>query len=1260
MEYFDLTTKVKSGIMEVYPSFKINAGDIVAKGGDFYAVYDETTKMWSREEYTVLNQVDSAIRQYIQDNPRVNGAFLNNSESGSWNSYRKYIQSKPNNDVQFDSKLLFSNHKLERSDYATRVLSYSPKKGTTRSFNKILNTLYDKTEVEKIKWFIGALLCGDSVKIQKFAVFFGPPGSGKSTVINIIESLVEDYAATFVAKDLVSSNNQFGTAAFKNNPILAIQHDGDLSRIEDNTILNQLVSHETLILNEKYKGQYPFKFNGLIILGTNKAVKITDSKSGMLRRILDIIPSGMKIPYEEYMVLIEKVKFEKPAIAYECMQAYREMGISYYENHKPFKMMELTDFFYDFILESLPVIKNGVTLKHATELYIKYCDDNKLDVKAARQKVRLQLEDYFLNYSQKYTVNGMDVRDWYYDFDTRKITAQKYEPTSARQMAMNSPISYLDNYAVNYQSQYANDKGTPISAWSNVKTTLKDIDTKKLHFLRPPKNHIVIDFDLKDDTGAKSMIKNIQAASKFPATYGEFSKSGNGVHLHYIYEGDVDELSSIYSEDIEVKVFKGRSSLRRQFTYSNGINTISTISSGLPFKEKESDKMYNKETLWTEKGLRTAIAKAIRKEHHGYTAPEIDFIDKILRDATKSGVRYDVRDLRPSIMSFAMGSSNQSEKCLAKITTMMFTNGVEELIDDAEMAIIDSERVPDEKLIFFDIEVFPNVFIVVWKRFGKDKITWINPTPQEIETLLSFPLVGFNNRKYDNHILYGIMLGKCPEEIYELSKRIIANSANAGFANAYNLSYADIYEYSAKKQSLKKFEIEMGVKHDEFEFPWDEPLPEEHWQRASEYCGNDVDATEKLFHHRYADYQARLIIAELSKLPVNSKTQNHAAKILFGNDVNPQKNFIYPDLTKEFIGYTFEYGVSMYKGIKASEGGYVYSKPGVYRDVALLDVASMHPSTIVVTNYFGPYTEHFDNLKAIRLLIKHGDFDTARSLMNGAFAPYLTDAKSAKDLSYALKIVINIVYGMTSASYDNPFKHPDNIDNVVAKRGALFMIDLQEAVTAEGYEVVHIKTDSIKIANADKYIIDFVFEFGNKYGYDFEHEHTYSRFALIDKAQYFGVDENGEWETKGKLPSHPYVVKSLCTHDAFDIPNDFAEVKESKKGAIYIGDRFVGKNVRAIPITTSRGEELKVIDGQKESYVNGTKGYKWILHNEFEMLQYGIDEIDISYFDAIVKDLIMKVGTVGDLWDIFDIETIDKKFRIEEFPFLTKEIEYYE
>lgn len=73
------------------------------------------------------------------------------------------------------------------------------------------------------------------------------------------------------------------------------------------------------------------------------------------------------------------------------------------------------------------------------------------------------------------------------------------------------------------------------------------------------------------------------------------------------------------------------------------------------------------------------------------------------------------------------------------------------------------------------------------------------------------------------------------------------------------------------------------------------------------------------------------------------------------------------------------------------------------------------------------------------------------------------------------KIVINSVYGLTAANFENPFRDPRNKDNIVAKRGALFMTLLKSEVEKRGFCVAHIKTDSIKIPDATPEIMDFVY-----------------------------------------------------------------------------------------------------------------------------------------------------------------------------------------
>ena len=209
------------------------------------------------------------------------------SESGMIDSWHKYCQKQMRDSFHMlDEKLIFSNTPTNKKDYASKRLNYPLEEGTTDAWNKLMSTIYSEEERTKIEWAIGSIVCGESKKLQKFMVLYGAAGTGKSTVLNIVQQLFEGYYSVFDAKALGSSSNSFALEAFKTNPLVAIQHDGDLSRIEDNTRLNSLVSHELMTVNEKFKSTYANRFKCFLFMGTNKPVKITDAKSGLIRRLI--------------------------------------------------------------------------------------------------------------------------------------------------------------------------------------------------------------------------------------------------------------------------------------------------------------------------------------------------------------------------------------------------------------------------------------------------------------------------------------------------------------------------------------------------------------------------------------------------------------------------------------------------------------------------------------------------------------------------------------------------------------------------------------------------------------------------------------------------------------------------------------------------------------------------------------------------------------------------------------------------------------
>ena len=1264
LEFFKIRERNTKNGDEIYPDFIIGRHkDFMVRGHAFYAIFDEETGLWSTDESSVQRIVDRALYEYAQNRKSdydgmISVQYMSNFGSHAWSNYRKYIKEMYDNYHELDTKLTFSDQTRKLKDYASKRLPYPLRDGDHSAWDELVGTLYSEEERRKIEWAIGSIVAGDSRKISKFFVLYGAPGSGKGTILDIIAKLFEGYFCIIESKALGSRSSDFSTAPFKDNPLVALEYDSDLSKVENNTRLNSIISHETIPVRELYKAAYNVKINAVIFLATNTPVQITDAKSGIIRRLIDINPTGVKIPSRQYVKLVDAIEFELGAIAKHCMDIYKKLGIHYYDAYRSTDMMERTDIFFNFIEESYFTFKqdNGVTLKRAWQMFKEYTEDAGLRYLMPKHKFKQELREYFEDFIPSTTIDGVHVNNYYRGFlnwkidgkrDIRVVEGEKEEDDIPPwlQLSMDAGLnSLLDDELRDCLAQYANEEGVPFKKWKDVSGTLKMLNTHFLHYVKMPPNHIVIDFDLKDpNTGEKSAALNLKAASEWPPTYAEFSKSGKGLHLHYIYDGDVSRLRTLYSDDIEIKVFKGNSSLRRQLTACNQI-PIRTINSGLPLREER--KVINHDAVKSERALRDLIKRSLTKEF-GATKPSIDFIDHILREANEAGLSYDVTDMKQAIMIFAMNSTNQSEYCMKLASEMPYKS--EEPSNNVD------GKYKDIRLVFFDVEVFPNLLLINWKFEGDSEcVRMINPSPEEVGDLFNYKLVGFNNRRYDNHILYARYIGYNNEEIFNLSQKIISNDRNANctFGEAYNLSYTDVYDFASAghKKSLKKWEIELGLHHQELNLPWDKPVAEDDWATVAEYCDNDVISTEAVFKHLHGDFRAREILADIAGMTVNDSTNALTTRIIFGNEKKPRLNW--HDLAEDFPGYKYRNGKNMYRGDDVGRGGWVYANPGMYDHCITYDVASMHPTSIIQLRYLGDYTERFQDLVNIRLFIKHGDYDSVGKIFDGKLKPYLKNKEEAKDLSNALKTAINSVYGLTSASFENAFKDKRNKNNIVALRGALFMRTLQDEVEERGYKVVHIKTDSIKIADPTPEIEQFVYEFGKRYGYIFEIEAVWDKICLTNNAVYIGKqsvlspDAPGKWTATGKQFQEPYVFKKIFSHE----PIEFKDIciTLSTQSAFYLdmnenlpdgesNPMFVGRTGAFCPILPGHGGgELKRIESDgRLSFASGTKGYRFL---EAEAVR-GTDTeqyIDYGYFDTLVDAAIDTISKFGDYYRFVD------------------------
>lgn len=1239
MDFYEIETnpvRGQMGFLEAVPRFaNVNSQDIMIRDGSFVAVWNPKTELWSKNEFDVIDIIDNDVRNYVETSNIQNlvPKFCRRDSDGVWKKYRLWSKNMVDTDHPMDRNPVFLDTPIRREDYVSYRLPYSLEDGIPVNWAKLVDTLYDPSEREKIEWTIGSVLTGDCRTIDKFLVFYGDPGSGKSTILNVMQKLFGDFCVPFDSESLAQRSNSFALSAFSDDPLVAIEHDGDLSRIETNTRLNSIVSNEIQLINEKFKKPRSMRITTTLVMASNNPVKITDANSGIPRRLLDVTPSGRRLPVNEYREVMDGVYHELGIIAQHCINVYRSLGPDYYRNYRSRTMISETNPVYNFVMEAYEDLgaDGKVTLAKAYSSYKDYVNETGIQYLMPRYRFKTELRRYFREFHERIMIDGVSYRSLFIGF-----LSDKFESVAGERMPLKNEnwlelypdaSSIFDEHFGGCKAQYSSNSGTPRKAWQYVDTTLRDIVPTEEHYILMPEEYICIDFDLKGADCEKDLSANLRAASAWPPTYAETSKSGGGLHLVYRYPVDKDTTAE-YSPGIEIKRFRGKASLRRRLSLHNG-RAIADYPGELPAK---APKMINKKHVQDENHLRSLIAKALRKEVHANTAPNVDFIKSILDEAYESGITYDVTDSRNAVTAFAMSSTNQSDRCLKMVQQMHFMSE-----DKAEVAEEGNGRIA-----FYDVEVFPNLFVICYKVTDRPGVRFlVNPRPEVVRSLFDLRLIGFNNRKYDNHIMYAASLGYSNEELFEVSQRIINNEKNATFREAYNLSYTDIYDFSTKKQSLKKWEIELGIKHQENTLPWDQPVPEDQWDDVVEYCKNDVEATEMVFNHLASDWGARKILAELSGLTVNDTTNQHTCALVFGKDRKPDKSkFVYTDLSTIFPGYTFDkFKGSSYRGEDPGEGGYVYAEPGYYENVALLDVASMHPTSIEQLNLFGPYTDRYSELKQARVAIKHKDMDALSKLFDGRLVE-IAKNYDLDELGKALKIPINSMYGLTSAKFDNPAYDPRNVDNIVAKRGALFMIDLKHYVQEElGLTVAHIKTDSIKIPNATPEDIQKVMDFGKRYGYDFEHEATYAKMVLVNKAVYiarYAFPHEGEWTATGKQFQEPYVFKKLFTKEPIEF-EDFVQTKQVKT-AMYLrfpssGDHFVGKVGAFVPIKPGLGgaELLRMNnEGEIKDAVVGTKGYHW---KEAEMVRFMHQEqdVDTSYAEMLADEAKQAIEQFVDL-----------------------------
>ena len=213
-------------------------------------------------------------------------------------------------------------------------------------------------------------------------------------------------------------------------------------------------------------------------------------------------------------------------------------------------------------------------------------------------------------------------------------------------------------------------------------------------------------------------------------------------------------------------------------------------------------------------------------------------------------------------------------------------------------------------------------------------------------------------------------------------------------------------------------------------------------------------------------------------------------------------------------------------------------------------------------------------------------------------------------------------------------------------------------------------------------------DFGQDYGYTFEHEATYDRMCLVNDAvyiakyatvehccelygkEYVNSDSSvckknkkkpGKWDATGAQFAVPYVFKKLFSKEQITF-DDMCETK-SVSSALYLDMNeglaaddhdyhFVGKVGLFCPIKPGCGGGELVRAGTdkdgnlKYSSATGAKDFRWLETETVRLLNKEKD-VDRSYYDKLVDGAIDTISQYGD----FECFVADEPFGVEGIDF---------
>ena len=515
------------------------------------------------------------------------------------------------------------------------------------------------------------------------------------------------------------------------------------------------------------------------------------------------------------------------------------------------------------------------------------------------------------------------------------------------------------------------------------------------------------------------------------------------------------------------------------------------------------------------------------------------------------------------------------------------------------------------KLVTYDVEVFCEDWLVIFKDIETGKYTCVHNDNEELKECISEDCIyiGFNSKHYDQFIIKAICCGFTPQEVKQVNDFIIGGGQGWECPMLrdffFRFNNVDIKDDTQMGLSLKAIEGHLGLSVEESTVPFDidRPLTEEELKETAKYCIHDVDTTEKLVELR-KDYLKNKIhigkLAGLDEVKAMGMTNAKLTAALLKAEQKPhddERKYVYPpNLKREYIPQeVFDFfdrmydpeisdkelfsdkqtfsigdcpGVVGYGGIHAAIPNYFFVETED-RVIRNKDVASYYPHLMTLCGYTSrniPSAKVFEDVLETRMKAK---------------------ASGDKATANALKLVVNTTYGALLNKYNDLFD--PLMGRSVCITGQLFLMELAQHLYADipDLKIVQLNTDGIMVECDRKYLpkLDEICdEWQSRTGFELE-EDAVVRIAQKDVNNYVEVQEGGKAKSKGG-----YLVRGISTVGAFNINNNAcivaAAVKEYLVNGVPVEDTINGCNdIFQFQLIAKAGvkyrEAYHLVDGEK-------------------------------------------------------------------------------